>query len=202
MKKKPSKTTLRSSSKTDFVPLDGSRLSNKIFTALEWLLLLCPFLFGCFFSWASAAVSVILLLLLLLLLRRGLLCSTRSAPFLAAASIVLFHLGGIFWGTDRGMALIGAVQFLPLPLFVLLLEQYTPEQRMGLLRRMPYAASAMAVLSVLSAEPDSVPGETGSLSPGGRPGFSSIRTPMRSIFSSLSSWCSSVPRSVLGGFPG
>ena len=149
MKKKTSKTTLRSSSKTDFASLDGSRLSNKIFIALEWLLLLCPFLFGCFFSWASAAVSVILLLLLLLLLRRGLLCSTRSAPFLAAASIVLFHLGGIFWGTDRGMALIGAVQFLPLPLFVLLLEQYTPEQRMGLLRRMPYAASAMAVLSFL-----------------------------------------------------
>ena len=136
MKKKPSKTTMRSSSKTDFASLDGSRLSNKIFIALEWLLLLCPFLFGCFFSWASAAVSVILVVLLLLLLRRGILCSTHSAPFLAAASIVLFHLGGIFWGTDRGMALIGAVQFLPLPLFVLLLEQYA-------------TASAMAVLSFL-----------------------------------------------------
>ena len=149
MKKKTAKTTVRNSSKADFVSLGGTRLSNKIFTALEWLLLLCPFLFGCFFSWASAAVSVILLLLLLLLLRRGLLCSTHSAPFLAAASIVLFHLGGIFWGTDRGMALIGAVQFLPLPLFVLLLEQYATEQRMGLLRRLPYAASAMAVLSFL-----------------------------------------------------
>jgi len=120
-----------------------------VFPALEWLLLLCPFLFGCFFPWGSALVSLILIALLLLLLRRGLLCVTRSAPFLAAVSIVIFHLGGMIWGTDRGMALIGAVQFLPLPLFVLLLEQYTPEQRMGLLRRMPYAASAMAVLSFL-----------------------------------------------------
>ena len=149
MKKKTAKTTVRNSSKADFVSLGGTRLSNKIFTALERLLLLCPFLFGCFFSWASAAVSVVLVVLLLLLLRRGLLCSTHSAPVLAAVSIVLFHLGGIFWGTDRGMAPIGAVQFLPLPLFVLLLEQYNSEQRMGLLRRLPYAASAMAVLSFL-----------------------------------------------------
>lgn len=120
-----------------------------VFPALEWLLLLCPFLFGCFFPWGSALVSLILIALLLLLLRRGLLCVTRSAPFLAAVSIVIFHLGGMIWGTDRGMALIGAVHFLPLPLFVLLLEQYTPEQRMGLLRKMPYAASAMVILSFL-----------------------------------------------------
>ena len=116
---------------------------------LEWLLLLCPFLFGCFFPWGSALISLILIALLLLLLRRGLFCVTRSAPFLAAVSIVIFHLGGMIWGTDRGMALIGAVQFLPLPLFVLLLEQYTPDQRMGLLRRMPYTASAMVILSFL-----------------------------------------------------
>ena len=149
MEKITAKTTLRSSSETDFVPSGGTRLSNKIFTALEWLLLLCPFLFGCFFPWGSALVSLILIALLLLLLRRGLLCVTRSAPFLAAVSIVIFHLGGMIWGTDRGMALIGAVQFLPLPLFVLLLEQYTPEQRMGLLRKMPYAASSMVILSFL-----------------------------------------------------
>ena len=122
---------------------------GRVHAALEWLLLLCPFLFGCFFPWGSAAVSLVLTVLLLLLLRRGLLCRTCSAPFLTAAAIIIFHLGGMLWGTDRGMALIGAVQFLPLPLFVLLLEQYPPDQRMGLLRRMPYAASAMVILSFL-----------------------------------------------------
>ena len=114
---------------------------------LEWLLLICPFLLGCFFPWGSALISLILIALLLLLLRRGLFCVTHSAPFLAAVSIVLFHLGGMIWGTDRGMALVGAVQFLPLPLFVLLLEQYPPDQRMELLRRMPYTASSMVILS-------------------------------------------------------
>ena len=127
---------------------------QNILPVLEWLLLLCPFLLGCFFPWGSSLVSLVLTALLFLLIRRGLLCRTYSAPFLTAASIVIFHLGGLFWGTDRGMALVGAVQFLPLPLFVLLIEQYTPEQRLNLLRRMPYAASAMVVLSfVLSRIP-------------------------------------------------
>ena len=133
-------------------------LPEQIYTALEWLLLLCPFLFGCFFPWGSALVSFVLIVLLLLLLRGVLLCSTRSASFLAALSIVIFHLGGMLWGTDRGMALVGAVQFLPLPLFVLLLEQYAPNRRLTLLRRMPYVASAMVVLSFLLSRIPSLEG--------------------------------------------
>ena len=133
-------------------------LPGRLLTALEWLLLLCPFLFGCFFPWGSALVSLVLIVLLLLLLRGVLLCSTRSASFLAALSVVIFHLGGMLWGTDRGMALVGAVQFLPLPLFVLLLEQYAPNRRLTLLRRMPYVASAMVVLSFLLSRIPSLEG--------------------------------------------
>lgn len=122
---------------------------SHVLSVLEWLLLLCPFLFGCFFPWGSALVSLVLITLLFLLICRGLLCCTYSAPFLAAASIVLFHLGGIFWGTDHGMALVGAIQFLPLPLFIMLIEQYTPGQRLNLLQKIPYTASAMVVLSFI-----------------------------------------------------
>ncbi len=85
-------------------PLGG----QTVLSVLEWFLLLCPFLFGCFFPWGSALVSLVLTALLLLLNRRGLLCRTHSLPFLTAVSIVIFHLGGIFWGTDHGMALVGA----------------------------------------------------------------------------------------------
>lgn len=116
---------------------------------LEWLLLFSPFLLGVFFPWGSALVSLVLSFLCFLLLRRRQLCFTKSPVFLTAVSIVVFHVGGLFWGTDRGMALLGALQFLPLPLFVLLLEQYTPEQRTGLLQKTPYAASAMVLLSFL-----------------------------------------------------
>ena len=116
---------------------------------LEWTLLLCPFLFGLFFPWGSAVISIVLAVLLFRLISADHLYVSVSPPFFASCSIVLFHLGGMLWGTDRGMALVGAVQFLPLPLFVLLLEQYTPEERLGLLRKVPYSASVMVILSFL-----------------------------------------------------
>ena len=149
MAKKTPRTIKRHRQASVPVRKDNSILPGRVYSALEWLLLLCPFLCGGFFPWASALISLILVILLLLLLRRGLLRPICSAPFLAAVSIVFFHLAGIFWGTDRGMALVGAVQFLPLPLFILLLEQFAPDRRMGLLQKMPYATSAMVLLSFL-----------------------------------------------------
>ena len=127
----------------------SSREIASVTIVLEWTLLLCPFLFGLFFPWGSAVVSVVLSTLLVPLLRQNRLRVSASPAFLTSASIILFHLGGMLWGTDRGMALVGAVQFLPLPLFVLLLEQFQPDQRMNLLHRIPYAASVMVVLSFL-----------------------------------------------------
>ena len=122
---------------------------NRFFVFTEWLLLLTPFLFGLFFPWTSAVVSLLCIGLLFTLLKKGSLCFSSSPAFLTASSIVLFHLGGILWGTDHGMALVGAVQFLPLPLFVLLLEQHPAEERTRLLRKVPYVASVMVLLSLL-----------------------------------------------------
>ena len=149
--KKTKHTTSKSLHKLQIIPFASSASpgQQQVFSILECLLLLCPFLCGGFFPWGSALISLVLISLLFLLARRGLLCRTYSAPFLAAVSIVLFHLGGIIWGTDHGMALVGAVQFLPLPLFVLLIEQYAPDQRMALLKKMPYTAAVMVILSFL-----------------------------------------------------
>ena len=117
--------------------------------SLEWVVLLSPFLFGLFFPWGSAVVTVVFSVLLSVLLRHKSLHSTRSPVFFFALAIVAFQLGAVLWGTDRGMAPFGAVQFLPLPLFVLLLEQLAPERRLVLIRRMPYTAAFMVVLSFL-----------------------------------------------------
>ncbi len=62
---------------------------------------------------------------------------------------MLFHLGGCLWGTDRGMALAGALQFLPLPLFALALQQREAEKRMQMLTWLPHTAAAMVLLSFL-----------------------------------------------------
>ena len=82
---------------------------------LQWLMLSAPYLLGLFFPWTSAVISVMLAGMLLAMLKTKHLCFTKSPAFLASAGLVLFLLLGVLWGTDRGMALVGAVQFLPLP---------------------------------------------------------------------------------------
>ena len=122
--------------------------------ALEWVFLLSPFLFGLYFPWTSALLSTALIVLLLIINREMRL--SRSPVFLTAASLVLLLLLGGLWGCDRGMAAIGAAAFLPLPLFVLAIEQYPVEQRTMLFRRLPAVACVMVlsalVLSFLKTE--------------------------------------------------
>ncbi|MBO6039726.1 MAG: O-antigen ligase family protein [Oscillospiraceae bacterium] len=116
---------------------------------LETLLLLAPFFFGCYYPWVSALASLCLLSLLFLWQRAGPLAFRASPLLFTTVSIVLFHLLGTLWGVDRGMAPVGAVKFLPLPLLVLALDQFRPEERMRLFRRLPYAACVMVILSLL-----------------------------------------------------
>ena len=116
---------------------------------LEALLLLAPFFLGCYYPWASALAALYLLGLLVLWQRKQPLTISATPLLLAAVSIVLFHLLGTLWGVDKGMAPLGAVKFLPLPLLVLALDQLGPEERMSLFRRLPYAACVMVILSLL-----------------------------------------------------
>ena len=116
---------------------------------LEALLLLAPFFLGCYYPWASALAVLYLLGLLVLWQRKQPLTISATPLLLAAVSIVLFHLLGTLWGVDKGMAPLGAVKFLPLPLLVLALDQLGPEERMSLFRRLPYAACVMVILSLL-----------------------------------------------------
>ena len=114
---------------------------------LAWLLCLSPFLLGLYFPWTAAIAVLFLLECLFARCRQGKLCFSGSLLFAATSSMVLFLMLGVFRGTDRGMAPIGALQFLPLPLFVLAIEQVEAEERMHLLNSMPLAASCMVLLS-------------------------------------------------------
>ncbi len=116
---------------------------------LEGLLLFSPFLLGLYFPWTAALAVLFLLVLLSGCAGKGKLRVSAGPLLAAAAAVVLFHALGALWGTDRGMALIGALQFLPLPLFVLALEQLEPGERTGLLRKVPVSAACMTLLSLL-----------------------------------------------------
>ncbi len=115
----------------------------------EELLLAAPFLFGLYFPWTAAIAVLFLLGVLLLQYRKGELRLAASPFLLAAVSIVFFQALGALWGVDRGMAWIGTLQFLPLPLFVIALEQVKAEDRALLLRNIPSAAACMVLLSLL-----------------------------------------------------
>ncbi len=115
----------------------------------EAVLLLSPFLTGLFYLWGAALAVIGLTGALLLTQKREGLRFSFSPLLLACGSLVLFHLGGCLWGTDRGMALAGALQFLPLPLFALALQQREAEKRMQMLTWLPHTAAAMVLLSFL-----------------------------------------------------
>ncbi len=124
-----------------------SRNGNRLERQLELVILLSPFLFGLWFPWASALVSI--WLSVLLIMERNRLRLSKSLFQLWSICMVLCLLLGAVWGIDRGMAIVGAVQFLPLPLFVLALEQTAPDSRPMLQRKMPSAAAGMVLLSLL-----------------------------------------------------
>ena len=115
----------------------------------EAILLFSPFLTGPFYLWGAALAVIGLTAALLLKQRKEALRFFLSPLLLACGSLVLFQLGGCLWGTDRGMALAGALQFLPLPLFVLALQQRELEERMQMLRFLPHTAAAMVFLTIL-----------------------------------------------------
>ena len=116
---------------------------------LECLLLGSPFLVGLFFPWGSTLAVLFLTVLLAAELKKGRILIAKGPLLPACCSLVLFLTGGCLWGTDRGMALLGVLQFLPLPLFVLALEQREPAARLQLTAHMPAAAAVMVLLSLL-----------------------------------------------------
>ncbi len=131
---------------------------RRLRNGLEISVLLSPFLIGLFFPWTAAAEVLWLLILLVLTQRKTGLCVSLSPCLTASVSIPLFLLLGGLWGADHGMALPGVLQFLPLPLFVLLTGQLEPEERPELLRFFPESAAVMVLLSaLLSRIPGSAP---------------------------------------------
>ena len=95
--------------------------------AILYILTCC--LWGGYHEYVSCGVSAALAVWLLLRVRRtGQLAWAKSAAFAAPFVLALAYLITGLWAQDRGMALIGFVKFLPLPLFALNLLQYKGEK--------------------------------------------------------------------------
>ena len=109
-----------------------------------------PFLAGMYYEPASALVSLYLIVWLIRCgIKNDALTIRWSAPLIASAATALAYLLAGLWGVDRGMAPVGFVKFLPLPLYALALAQLTEKQRAEIMDLLPLSGAIMTVSSLL-----------------------------------------------------
>lgn len=118
--------------------------------SLSLLLFVLPFIYGLYYEFAAylAGAAMALCLCFRVRQKREILLSRAAAPILMAIAC-LCYLVAAFYAVDPGMAVAGFFKMLPVPLFLLLLMQYSGKERAKLLEIIPYSALGMAVLSAV-----------------------------------------------------
>lgn len=115
---------------------------------MRFFLLVSVFSVGLFYEVLSCAASLFLLGYLLYCARkRGALVIPRGLTLPAVAAVAAFYALSALWAVDRGMALLGFVKFLPLPLFCLAAAQLDKAERQSLLDTFPPAGAVMTLVA-------------------------------------------------------
>jgi hypothetical protein len=81
--------------------------------------------------------------------KNGGLALPRGYTLPAVALVTAFYGVSALWAVDKGMALVGFVKFLPLPLFCLASAQWDKAWRRSLLELVPWLGAGMTVASYL-----------------------------------------------------
>lgn len=114
------------------------------------LMLVLPFCFGLFFVWTCAAVSLLLILYLIYLAQaQGFLHIAWNEQLILSVLLPAFYLLSSIWAVDRGLAPMGIVKLLPLPLFTLVLQQLPQKTQKQLRSAIPLSGGIMVLLSAL-----------------------------------------------------
>ena len=104
-----------------------------------------------FHEYISCILSVLLSVWLLVNhLRRNCTKVYFNLSTLTLTVLILFYGLSVFYAVDPGMAFIGFLKYLPLPLFALGIMQ--SDERKTIIDMLPYAVAIMAVLSALLAQ--------------------------------------------------
>lgn len=107
-----------------------------------------PFLIGVYYEWASCLVCMLLMGYLWYCFKmKGKILISWSVPLLAAVLIPVAYGISAVWAVDSGMALFGMAKFLPLPFFVLSVQQTEKEERESLTDYVPASGMIMVILS-------------------------------------------------------
>ncbi|SCW43423.1 O-antigen ligase [Ruminococcaceae bacterium YRB3002] len=117
--------------------------------ALKVMFALFPFINGLFYEWQAALASLALTsFIVYAVIRSRSLKFNISLKFITALLIPVMHIISAFTAVDSGMAVMGFIKFLPLPLFVLAADQTDIKDGKDLLEYLPYSAAVMVIMSV------------------------------------------------------
>lgn len=109
-----------------------------------------PFLIGVYHEWTAALTALFLVgYLCYCKVRIGEVVAPKSLVMLACTALTVFFAVSPLWAADRGMAFMGFVKFLPLPLFCMAMAQLSPEKKRDILNVVPLSGAVMTVLSAL-----------------------------------------------------
>lgn len=116
---------------------------------LELFLLAVPFCLGGFHVWLSALASMYLLLCLMSCAKKGGLKISAGLPLAAFGLLPVSFFLELPAAVDKGQALFGFVKFLPIPLFLVAVQQLPKQQLSQLWRTVPVAGTVMTAISAV-----------------------------------------------------
>ena len=115
---------------------------------LKIFIAVAPFLAGVYYEWASCLVCVFLLAYLWYCFNvNGEIRFCWNLPLITAIMFPVAYGVSALWAVDFGMAFFGMVRFLPLPIFVLAMEQNEKKTGETLVDYVPISGMIMVVLS-------------------------------------------------------
>ena len=114
------------------------------------IVFISPYVIGLYYEWTAALVSVFLLCYLCCCkIRTGKILVPKTLTMLACVFVTVFFAVSPLWAVDKGMALMGFIKFLPLPLFSVAASQLSPEHKQSVLDTVPLSGAVMTVLSAV-----------------------------------------------------
>lgn len=117
----------------------------------EIILIISLFFIGTFHEYLSCAGAAAICVWFIVRAARA--KELRFCLNLTSVSVIviaLFYLLTAFWAVDSGMAVIGFMKFLPVPLYLLILMQSDDTE--GIIARLPIAAAVMTAVSVIGMQ--------------------------------------------------
>lgn len=117
---------------------------------LQIFITVVALLFGGFYEFVGCLATIGFgVYLFWIMHRRKEICLFWNSGIILAIVLVVCHGLAVLWAVDSGMAFLGVLKFMPIVLFVLILMQFTEEERGRLLFSVPVSGIIIIAIGIL-----------------------------------------------------